>query len=46
VNDLGCLFYHLLENPMLCDIERQYYKPGVPTAKVGSHGTKRVRLTH
>jgi hypothetical protein len=23
-NDLGCLFYHLLENPTLCDIEHQY----------------------
>lgn len=22
-NDLGCLFYHLLENPTLCDIEHQ-----------------------
>jgi hypothetical protein len=23
-DDLGCLFYHLLENPPLCDIEHQY----------------------
>jgi hypothetical protein len=23
-NDLGCLFYHLLENPTLCDIEHRY----------------------
>jgi hypothetical protein len=23
-DDLGCLFYHLLENPTLCDIEHQY----------------------
>jgi hypothetical protein len=23
-DDLGCLFYHLLENPMLCDIECQH----------------------
>jgi hypothetical protein len=22
-DDLGCLFYHLLENPTLCDIEHQ-----------------------
>jgi hypothetical protein len=23
-DDLGCLFYHLLQNPTLCDIEHQY----------------------
>jgi hypothetical protein len=23
-DDLGCLFYHLLENPTLCDIDHQY----------------------
>jgi hypothetical protein len=23
-DDLGCLFYHLLENPTLCDIQHQY----------------------
>jgi hypothetical protein len=23
-DDVGCLFYHLLENPTLCDIEHQY----------------------
>jgi hypothetical protein len=45
-DDLGCLFYHLLENPTLCDIEHQYEQPGVPRAKRGRHGTKRVRLTH
>jgi hypothetical protein len=45
-DDLGCLFYHLLENPMLCDIEHQYEQPGVQTARGGSHGTKRVRLMH
>jgi hypothetical protein len=45
-DDLACLFYHLLENPMLCDIEHQYELPGVPTARCGSHGTKRARLTH
>jgi hypothetical protein len=32
-DDLGCLFYHLLENPMLCDIEGQYEQPGVPAAR-------------
>jgi hypothetical protein len=45
-DDLGCLFYHLLENPILCDIEHQYEHSGVPTSKCGSHGTKRARLTH
>jgi hypothetical protein len=45
-NALDCLSYHLLENPMLCDIERQYEQPSVPKAKGGSHGTKRARLTH
>jgi hypothetical protein len=39
-DDLGCLFYHLLENPLLCDIEQQ---PGVAAAKVGSRGTKRIQ---
>jgi hypothetical protein len=38
-DDLGCLFYHLLENPTLCDIEHQY------DAKAGTgnirHLTKR-----
>jgi hypothetical protein len=45
-DDLGCLFYHLLENPMLCDIGYQYEQPGVSTVRGGSPGTKRVRLTH
>jgi hypothetical protein len=40
-DDLDCLFYHLLENPLLCDIEQ----PGAPRAK-GGWGTKRIRLTH
>jgi hypothetical protein len=39
-DNLGCLFYHLLENPLLCDIEQQ---PGVAAAKVGSRGTKRIQ---
>ena len=25
-DDLGCLFYHLLENPTLCDIEHRYVR--------------------
>jgi hypothetical protein len=45
-DDLDCLFYHLLENPILCDIEHQYEQPGASRAKGGSHGTKRVRLAH
>jgi hypothetical protein len=39
-DDLGCLFYHLLENPMLCEIEHQYEQPDIPTSNEGSHGTK------
>jgi hypothetical protein len=39
-DDLGCLFYHLLENPLLCDIEQQ---PVVPVAKGGSRGSKRIQ---
>jgi hypothetical protein len=27
-NDLGCLFYHLLENPLLCDLEHRYMVTG------------------
>jgi hypothetical protein len=45
-DDLDCFFYHLLENPMLCDIEHQYEQPGVPTAKGCRHGTKRARLAY
>jgi hypothetical protein len=41
-DDLNCLFYHLLENPMICDIELQYVQPGVPPSKSGSRSTKRA----
>jgi hypothetical protein len=27
-DDLGCLFYHLLENPLLCDIEHRHVTTG------------------
>jgi hypothetical protein len=38
-DDLGCLFYHLLENPTLCDIQHQYNtKSGT-----GDHLNKRKR---
>jgi hypothetical protein len=38
-DDLGCLFYHLLENPMLCNIEHPCNtKPGT------GHSNKRQRL--
>jgi hypothetical protein len=45
-DDLGCLFYHLLENPVLCEIEHKYEQPDIPTSNEGSHGTKRARLAH
>jgi hypothetical protein len=38
-DDLGCLFYHLLENPLLCDIEHRHVATGttadelVPSSK-------------
>jgi hypothetical protein len=37
-DDLACLFYHLLENPILCDIEHQYELQCVPTARGGIPG--------
>jgi hypothetical protein len=39
-DDIGCLFYHLSENPTLCDIEHQYI------TKTGSvaHLNKRQRI--
>jgi hypothetical protein len=41
-DDLGCLFYHLSENPTLCDIEHQYCtKAG--TSKC-AHSNKRQRI--
>jgi hypothetical protein len=39
-DDLGCLFYHLLENPTLCDIEYQY----TTKSGTGSHLNKRQRI--
>jgi hypothetical protein len=40
--DLGCLFYHLLENPTLCDIEHQYNtKTGTGNC---AHFNKRQRI--
>jgi hypothetical protein len=36
-DDLGCLFYHLLENPTLCDIEHQY----TTKSGTGAHLNKR-----
>jgi hypothetical protein len=41
-DDLGCLFYHLSENPTLCDIEHQYNTKS-ETGKCG-HLTKRQRI--
>jgi hypothetical protein len=43
-NDLGCLFYHLLENPLLCDLEHPYVATG--TIAAGPvHGNKRQRTS-
>jgi hypothetical protein len=39
---LGCLFYHLLENPTLCDIEHQYDAKS-ETGKC-AHSNKRQRI--
>jgi hypothetical protein len=40
-DDLGCLFYHLLENPTLCDIEHQY----TTNSGAGAHlANKRQRI--
>jgi hypothetical protein len=43
-DDLGCLFYHLLENPLLCDLEHRY---GVTGAIAGEpvHSNKRPRTS-
>jgi hypothetical protein len=38
-DDLACLYYHLLENPLLCD-------SGAPSTKVSRRGTKRIRPSH
>jgi hypothetical protein len=39
-DDLGCLFYHLLENPTLCDIEHQWKSK----AGTEAHRNKRQRI--
>jgi hypothetical protein len=39
-DDLGCLFYHLLENPTLCDIEHQYNT----NTWTDAHSNKRQRI--
>jgi hypothetical protein len=44
-DDLGCLFYHLLENPTLCDIEHQYNtKTKSETSTTCPHSNKRQRV--
>jgi hypothetical protein len=43
-DDLGCLFYHLLENPLLCDLEHRYVATG--SIVVGPvHSNKRPRTS-
>jgi Ran GTPase-activating protein (RanGAP) involved in mRNA processing and transport len=39
-DDLDCLFYHLLENPTLCDIDHQYGTK----SEMGVHVNKRQRV--
>ncbi len=39
-DDVGCLFYHLLENPTLCDIEHQY----ITRSGTGVYLNKRQRI--
>jgi hypothetical protein len=39
-DDLGCLFYHLLENPTLCDIEYRY----TTESETSAHLKKRQRI--
>jgi hypothetical protein len=41
-NDLSCLFYHLLENPTLCDIEHQHDTKSVTSSC--AHLNKRQRI--
>jgi hypothetical protein len=44
-DDLGCLFYHLLENPTLCDIKHQYNTKTESGTGNRGHFNKRQR-TH
>jgi hypothetical protein len=43
-DDLGCLFYHLLENPLLCEIEHRHVATGT-IADGPVHNTKRQRMS-
>jgi hypothetical protein len=43
-DDLGCLFYQLLENPLLCGIEHRYVATGT-IADGPVHGNKRPRTS-
>jgi hypothetical protein len=43
-DDLGCLFYHLLENPMLCNIRHPCNtKPGTSHSKTATSLIRRTR---
>jgi hypothetical protein len=42
--NLGCLFYHLLENPLLCDLEHRYVAIGTITDGP-VHSNKRPRTS-
>jgi hypothetical protein len=43
-DDLGCLFYHLLENPTLCDVEHQYSTKSGTAGNCAAHLNKRQRI--
>jgi hypothetical protein len=43
-DDLGCMFYHLLENPLLCDIEHRQGKEAATIADGHVHSNKRHRI--
>jgi hypothetical protein len=43
---LDCLFYHLLENPLLCDTEHCYPMTGTVVSSGTVHSNKRQRLSN
>jgi hypothetical protein len=44
-DDLGCLFYHLLENPLLCEIEHRHVATGTIADGPVHNTTKRQRMS-
>jgi hypothetical protein len=45
-DDLDCLFYHLRENPLLCDTEHSYSVNGTGVSNGTTHNNKRQRLSN